>query len=425
MNEEEIRKRKQWQEEVYKKLEQVTEEKEINVLGKKFTILPGMFAPLWGDSLLLAKNVLKETKKEDYVLDLGTGTGIQGIFAAEKAAKVLSVDVNPLAVKCAKINVEKNKRSNKINVQESDLFFNVKDNFDLILFNPPFRWFKPRSMLERGELDEDYKTLRTFFEEVRSHLKKNGRILLVFSDSGDIRYLEKLIKENNFDFEIVDKETLNGWLYAVYRIHDKVNVKVRKATEKDFPRIFEIEKKSYTPQLQAKQEILIYRMKTFGIWVAEIDNKVVGFFSCVPAKLSFDDSDINKIISNRKPYYLPWFEEYKKGRDFNTLFVTSTAVESSYQKKGVGTAMVKYSLELAKDLGFSYRASALRCQYAKYHKETNKSIEEFIKEVKERKIEDKFLDLYLNLGFELDKPLPNYEPYNGSLNYNIFAYKKI
>jgi release factor glutamine methyltransferase len=219
MNEEEIQKRRKWQDEVYDKLKSIDKIREVEVLGKKLTILPNMFAPLWGDSLLLAKNVLKEVKETDSVLDLGTGTGIQGIFAAPKAKKVTCVDINSEAVKCAKLNAKKNNLTDKMNIFESNLFSNIKDKFDLIIFNPPFRWFKPRDILERGELDENYQTLVKFFREVRNYLTENARILLVFSDSGDIKYLEELINKNKFNYEIIDKEKLNNWLYVVYRIY--------------------------------------------------------------------------------------------------------------------------------------------------------------------------------------------------------------
>ncbi len=218
MNREEVTKRRQWQNEVYNKLKQVSNTREIEVLGKRLTVLPDMFAPLWGDSLLLAKCTKKEVKSNDVVLDFGTGTGIQGIFAAEKAKKVISVDVNPRAVECAKLNAKKNGLDNKIEVRESDIFSNVKEKFDLIVFNPPFRWFKPRDMLERGEVDEGYATLQTFFKEVRKHLNQQGRVLLVFSDSGDLKLVEKLIKIHNFNSAIIDTESKDDWKYIVYKI---------------------------------------------------------------------------------------------------------------------------------------------------------------------------------------------------------------
>jgi release factor glutamine methyltransferase len=218
MSQKEIERRRDWQEEVYKNLEAITEEKVVSILGKKLTVLPGMFAPLWGDSLLLAKVVRKEIKKGDKVLDLGAGTGIQGIFAASKASSVLSVDINPKAIRCTKQNALKNHFNNKIKVLKSDLFSNVKSKFDLIIFNPPFRWFTPRDVLERGELDKNYKTLQNFFKQAGKHLIATGRILLVFSDSGDLKFLEQLIKKNDFKKEIMAKDKLNDWYYVVYRL---------------------------------------------------------------------------------------------------------------------------------------------------------------------------------------------------------------
>lgn len=218
MSRKEAERRKKWQEIVYGKLKSITKKKVVNILGKKLIVLPGMFAPLWGDSLLLAKIVRKETKKGDNVLDLGTGTGIQGIFAATKASAVLSVDINPQAIKCAKLNAIKNHLADKIKVRKNDLFENVKGKFDLIIFNPPFRWFKPRDILERGELDENYKTLKKFFKQAKKYLSKNGKILLVFSDTGDLKFAEKLILENNFKREVMAKENLNTWNYIVYKL---------------------------------------------------------------------------------------------------------------------------------------------------------------------------------------------------------------
>jgi GNAT superfamily N-acetyltransferase len=204
-----------------------------------------------------------------------------------------------------------------------------------------------------------------------------------------------------------------------------VKVKIRRATISDLPDIYRIEKRSYTPQLQASHEVIAYRLNTFGIWIAEAKGVVRGFFTCIPAYLSCPSPDIRKILSNRKPAYLPWFKLFEKGGKFNTLFVTSTAVESSYQGMGIGTAMVKYSLSLAKKLGYSYRASALRCEYGKYYAQTGKSLGEYIKEVEQGRINDRFLGLYLKLGFKLGPALPNYEPYKGSMNFNVFAYKKL
>lgn len=218
LSKKEIQERKIWQTEVYQKLKSIKEKRIVNVLGKKIIVLPGLFAPIFEDSKFLAQAVRDETKRGDVVLDLGTGTGIQGIFASEKASKVISVDINPAALECARLNVHHHHLENKMTIFESDLFSKINQKFDLIIFNPPFRWFKPRDILERGELDENYSTLNKFFNEVKNYLNENGRILLIFSSSGDLKYLEQLISKGVFSSKIVKQETFDKWTYVVYRL---------------------------------------------------------------------------------------------------------------------------------------------------------------------------------------------------------------
>lgn len=218
LSEKEISKRCIWHEKVYQTLKNRKETYKVKVLGKEFFACPEVFAPLWEDSILLAKAVKEEVKRGDSVLDVGTGTGIQAIFAAENAKKVLATDINPAAIKCAKLNVKSHKLESKISVIESDLFSNIYEKFDLIIFNPPFRWFKPRDMLERSSLDEGYKTLTRFSEEAKDYLKEGGRMLMPFSTTGDIKYFESLIETNSYESEILAKENRNGWEYKVYKL---------------------------------------------------------------------------------------------------------------------------------------------------------------------------------------------------------------
>jgi release factor glutamine methyltransferase len=166
----------------------------------------------------LARAVLREVRETDRVLDMGTGSGVQAILAASKSSNVIAVDVNPFAVECAKANVNLNKLSSRITVKESDLFENVKGKFDLIIFDPPFRWFEPRDIWERSCADKEYRTLGLFFENAEKYLNDKGRILMVFGTSGDIVYFKHLIRKYGFRRRQIFKESRVGWTYFTYRL---------------------------------------------------------------------------------------------------------------------------------------------------------------------------------------------------------------
>ena len=165
----------------------------VTELDRTFVVPPDVYAP---NPLGLAAIVLDEVGDDDRVLDMGTGSGVNGIVAASRSRDVLAVDVSPAAVACARDNAERNGVADRVTVQESDVFQNAPGRFDLIIFDPPYRWFRPRDMFERGTADENYRTLTTFFDQAGDHLEPGGRILLSFGTTGDIDYLYHLIAES-------------------------------------------------------------------------------------------------------------------------------------------------------------------------------------------------------------------------------------
>jgi len=192
----------------------------IRFRGRKLVISKNVLIPATWKWNVLAQAVLKEVKENDRVLDMGTGSGIQAILAASKTNDVIAVDINPFAVKCAKMNVKLNKLSSKIKVMKSNLFDKIKGKFDLIIFDPPFRWTKPRDEWEMSCADEEYKTLRKFFRKVKRYLDKEGRILMHFGTSGDIAYFKYLVRKNGFKCKTIIKSEKNkrGWTYFAYRL---------------------------------------------------------------------------------------------------------------------------------------------------------------------------------------------------------------
>jgi release factor glutamine methyltransferase len=135
------------------------------------------------------------------VLDMGTGSGVSALLVARAGSDVIAVDINAEAVACARANAERNGLADRIVFIHGDLFQGVEGDFDLIIFDPPFRWFEPRDLLERSHTDADYRTLTEFMAEAPGHLRSSGRILMNFGTSGDLDFLRELIDRFGFASE--------------------------------------------------------------------------------------------------------------------------------------------------------------------------------------------------------------------------------
>jgi release factor glutamine methyltransferase len=150
--------------------------------------------------------VASEAKPGERVLDMGTGSGVSALLAARVGCDVVAVDINPEAVACAQGNAEQNHLSDRITFLLGDLFEGVDGDFDLIIFDPPFRWFEPHDFLERSHTDADYRTLTKFIAEAPDRLRADGRIIMNFGSSGDIGYLRELIA----NAELASEDTRYG-----------------------------------------------------------------------------------------------------------------------------------------------------------------------------------------------------------------------
>lgn len=195
--------------------EEGAQEQTFDYLGRTLVVPPGV-QPITRMSHLLGEAVLAEVKEGDRVLDMGTGSGVNAVLAASRAAEVLAVDVNPLAVEAARHNAERNGVS--VRVIASDVFSAVEGEFDLIIFDPPYRWFAPRDVTEMATTDENYRAMTEFFRDVRRHLSPGGRMLISFGTSGDLEYLRALAREAGFGSETVAHADLvrDGWRVDYY-----------------------------------------------------------------------------------------------------------------------------------------------------------------------------------------------------------------
>jgi release factor glutamine methyltransferase len=145
---------------------------------------------------------------------------VSAILAARAGADVVAVDVNPKAVACAGHNAPRNGVADHITFLVSDVFDSVQGDFDVIVFDPPFRWFKPRDLLEVSTADENYGALTRFVFGVAGRLRSGGRVILNFGTSGDIEYLYNLVDEAGFAKQVTryGEATRDGMTAEYYMI---------------------------------------------------------------------------------------------------------------------------------------------------------------------------------------------------------------
>lgn len=103
--------------------------------GKSLLILPQVLHPVLFRTGWFLAECLDErlVPRGSVVLDMGTGSGVGAIFAAQWARRVVAVDVNLAAVRCARINALLNEVEEALEVCLGDLF-------TLVQGQPYIRW---------------------------------------------------------------------------------------------------------------------------------------------------------------------------------------------------------------------------------------------------------------------------------------------
>ena len=162
------------------------------------------------DSFLFAEKLA--VKKNERVLDIGTGSGILGILSSINAKEVVGIDINPYAVHCAKKNAKLNNVMNSVSFIQGDLFGPLKKTelFDLILFNAPYlpeTEEKSLTWLEKAWAggSNGRLVIDSFLSQVIDYLALNGRILLLQSTLSDVKKTLFCFTEKNFEATIIAK----------------------------------------------------------------------------------------------------------------------------------------------------------------------------------------------------------------------------
>lgn len=187
--------------------------------GFSFVVLPTVFNPvLLRTGAVLARHAgawVDGAGRMLRILDMGTGSGASAVLVAARGARVVAVDLNPEAVRCARINAQLNRLEGAIDVRYGDLFAPVAgERFDLVTFNPPFFRGTPKDDADLAWRSPD--VLERFAAELPEALAPGGTALLCLSTDGAGRELREDLARRGFLVEAVFAKDLGNEIVTLY-----------------------------------------------------------------------------------------------------------------------------------------------------------------------------------------------------------------
>lgn len=154
---------------------------------KFFLVFDGVTPPTVHSMFMLEHTTIEPGEE---VLEIGSGSGIQSVFAADTAKRVVATDIDRKAVENTRYNVKRYDLEDRVEVREGDLFGPVKkdERFDVILLNLVYPFSEGSKHM--------WAVHERFFAEVLHYLKPGGRIYYQAGLIQNIPHIRDMILRN-------------------------------------------------------------------------------------------------------------------------------------------------------------------------------------------------------------------------------------
>jgi release factor glutamine methyltransferase len=197
-------------------------EREVKVAGLRLRVLPQVFNPsLHFTSDFFAGYIRQAVTQGNTVLDVGTGSGVLALAAAQSGARrVVAVDINPAAVACARANANVYGLSSTVDVRLGDMFQPVAgDLFDIVVCNPPYLRGEARTMAGRAYWGgASLEWLARFGEQLHEVLHPGGFCLLSIGDAADLAAIRDILSRAGWTVETAAQRNIVVEAIYIFRL---------------------------------------------------------------------------------------------------------------------------------------------------------------------------------------------------------------
>ena len=172
--------------------------------GLRLEIAPEVFHPgFFFSTRFLLQYITALPLQQKKIMELGCGSGLISMVAAQKGAVVTASDINRIALAYLK----KNCRQNNIEVEiiASDLFADIPVKaYDIIAINPPYYKKDPITAKDHawfcGENGEYFSGM---FAGLSNYIHRQTEVLMVLFDGCDMNMINNFAAKNNFSLTCV------------------------------------------------------------------------------------------------------------------------------------------------------------------------------------------------------------------------------
>jgi len=190
--------------------------------SKSFFVNKNTLIPRPETELMVEKLVKIYKNKSISILDIGTGSGciLISLISELFGSSGVGIDICKNAIKIAKKNSKRQKKSLNIKFLNKSLSSNFKQKFDLIVSNPPYikskdiknldddvKKYEPRLALDGG--NDGLDLIKKVIYKTRNILKKKGLLALEIGNEQS-KKVSKILLNNNFKIEYRIKDYRNN-----------------------------------------------------------------------------------------------------------------------------------------------------------------------------------------------------------------------